>query len=482
MFTAKFGRAERPQGKKGVNTALATAIVLGAGMALPLVGAYSANAATDSQWEAVAVKEASGNWNINYSGDGLSVGGLQFQNPSWKDALSYLRSQGIDTSGFPSSLYQGMSGVPTKAQQMLAGEALLHLQGRGAWANGNGVVLSNSMFDGGPIPSTVASSGLLNGTKWGSSSSSSDTPKSETPKSETPKSETPKPSTSTSGKYTVKRGDYLTKIATEQNVDGGWQALYSANKSVIGPNPNMIHPGQKLTLPAVKYTVKKGDYLTKIASNLGIDGGWKALYDKNKDVIGDNPNLIEPGMVLVVTGLGSGSPAPSTPSTPATPSKPSTPDTSDNSTPSTNGWVSPLAKGSYVKGDNVVGNGSCISRTCGGHSGLDMSAKQGTPVKAIASGTVVFAGYGYADPSGAYGLEIILKLPDGKYALYGHLSAKTVSTGDKVSAGQMIGNVGSTGNSSGAHLHFEIRNDPKAFAVGVFLNPVTYMASKGVTL
>jgi murein DD-endopeptidase MepM/ murein hydrolase activator NlpD len=323
---------------------------------------------------------------------------------------------------------------------------------------------NDSMFLGGPSPYP--------------SSSTPSTPA--TPPKTPTKPSTPSAPAAAADKYTVVSGDTLAKIAVAKKVSGGWQALYAANKSVVGSNPNLIYPGQKLTIPQpeVKYTVKSGDNLTKIATNLGVKGGWKALYDKNKDVIGDNPNMIKPGMVLVVSG-GTGSSAPSTPSTPSTPAKPSTP---DNSTPSTNGWVAPLAKGTYTKGDNVTQNGACISRTCGGHSGLDMSAKSGTPVKAIASGTVVFAGYGYADPSGAYGLEIILKLPDGKYALYGHLSAKTVSTGDKVSAGQMIGNVGSSGNSSGPHLHFEIRTDPKAFAVGIFLNPVTYMAGKGVSL
>ena len=462
------GRAERPQGKKGVKTALAAAVVLGAGMALPVISGGTASAATLAEWERVAQCESNSQWNLP-GGDRDSTGGLQFRVASWNDALSYLRSKGIDTSDYPSMPYQA-----TKKQQIIAGEALLAMQGPRAWSvtfNGAphcgnaaaGALSTGSMFEGGPNPYP---------------DTNTSTPKPDTTTPTKPKPETtPEPQTKAGEKYTVKRGDTLSKIAVAQDVDGGWQALYAANKSVVGPNPNLIYPGQKLTLPAVKYVVKKGDYLTKIASNLGIQGGWKALYDQNKDVIGDNPNLIEPGMVLVVSG--STKSAPSTPSTPSTP-KPSTPSTPDNSTPSTNGWVAPLAKGTYRIGDNIIIGSGCISRTCGGHSGLDLSAPAGTPAKAIANGTVVHAGYGFA--GAAYGDHVVIKLPDGKYALYGHLSSHNVVKGQTVTAGQMIGKVGSTGNSSGPHLHFEIRNSPDQFAVSVFSDPISYLRGKGVTL
>jgi murein DD-endopeptidase MepM/ murein hydrolase activator NlpD len=109
-----------------------------------------------------------------------------------------------------------------------------------------------------------------------------------------------------------------------------------------------------------------------------------------------------------------------------------------------------------------------------------MSAPAGTPAKAVSAGTVIHAGYGYA--GAAYGNHVVLQLADGKYALYGHLATTTVSKGQTVAAGQMVGTVGSTGNSSGPHLHFEIRLNPSQFYVGNFLNPVSYMASKGVSL
>jgi murein DD-endopeptidase MepM/ murein hydrolase activator NlpD len=441
-------------------------------MAIPMLGGGTASAATLDEWERVAQCESNGQWNLP-GGDRDSTGGLQFRVASWQDALSYLRSKGVDTSDYPAMPYQA-----TKKQQIMAGEALLALQGPRAWSvtfNGGahcgnaaaGALSTGSMFEGGPNPYP--------------SSSTPSTPKPSTPEKPDadPKPSTPKPSTSAGDKYTVVRGDTLSKIAVAQDVDGGWQALYAENKSVVGSNPNLIYPGQKLTLPAVKYVVKKGDYLTKIASDLGIEGGWKVIYDKNKDVIGDNPNLIKPGMVLVVSGTAKSS-TPAKPSTPATPSKPSTPSKPDNSTPTSSDWVAPLAKGTYRIGDNIIVGSGCISRSCGGHSGLDLSASQGTPAKAISAGTVVHAGYGYA--GAAYGNHVVLKLADGKYALYGHLASSTVRKGQTVSAGQMVGTVGSTGNSSGPHLHFEIRLNPSQFYVGNFLNPVSYLAGKGVSL
>lgn len=441
--------------KKGINTTIATLVVLGVGMSIPLFGAGMASAASVDAWDRVAVCESDGLWNRPDGDFGKSSGGLQFQPASWNDALAYLRSKGVDTSGYP----QGpghQAYKATKQQQIIAGEALLALQGPGAWTcNAKvGYPLQSSgpnasMFKGGVNPYPVTS----------------------TPKPTQPSAPS-KPTTTSSTKYTVKSGDTLSGIAKLKKVEGGWQVLYKANVSVVGSNPNLIKPGQVLSIPqpTIKYTVKTGDNLTSIAAKYKVSGGWKALYDLNKSAIGSNPNFIRPGLVLTIPGSVS---APSTPSAPVTP-KPTTP-------PVSQGYVAPLSAGSYVKGDNLlIGSGGSMSRSAGGHSGLDLIAPQGTPVKSVAAGTVIHAGYGYA--GAAYGNHVVIKHADGKYTLYAHLSASTVSTGAAVSAGQMIGNVGSTGNSSGPHLHFEVRTDPKNFSAGIFLNPVIYLASKGVTL
>jgi hypothetical protein len=122
-------------------------------LAIPVAAASAAHAATMSQWDNTALKESGGDWSINYSSDGLSVGGLQFQAPSWNAALDYLASLGFNVASWNRNLHQGMprSQVPGKDETILAGEALLHIQGAGAWANGNASG-SVSMFDGGPNP------------------------------------------------------------------------------------------------------------------------------------------------------------------------------------------------------------------------------------------------------------------------------------------------------------------------------------------
>ncbi len=110
----------------------------------------------------------------------------------------------------------------------------------------------------------------------------------------------------------------------------------------------------------------------------------------------------------------------------------------------------------------------------GYHTGVDFIASSGTSVKAVGAGTVVSAGWG-----GAYGNEVVIRHADGKYSQYGHLSQLSVSVGQAVSAGQQIGLSGSTGNSTGPHLHFEIRTGP---SYGSDIDPLAYLRSKGVTV
>ena len=98
------------------------------------------------------------------------------------------------------------------------------------------------------------------------------------------------------------------------------------------------------------------------------------------------------------------------------------------------------------------------------HTGLDIAAPKGTPIKAAASGTVIYAGY-----KGSYGNLVVVSHGNGVQTYYGHCSALCVSAGDTVSQGAVIAKVGSTGNSTGNHLHLEIRVD------GVALNPQNYL-------
>jgi len=138
--------------------------------------------------------------------------------------------------------------------------------------------------------------------------------------------------TSPTEKYVVQQGDTLSGIAAQLGVRGGWPALYAANRSLIGPDPNVIHPGSILVIPGqegpVRYTVAVGDTLSGIAAALAVRGGWPALYAVDRRVIGPDPDAIRPGMVLTV-------PVPAAPSTsrPAPPTSKPAPPTSKPAPP-----------------------------------------------------------------------------------------------------------------------------------------------------
>ncbi len=98
------------------------------------------------------------------------------------------------------------------------------------------------------------------------------------------------------------------------------------------------------------------------------------------------------------------------------------------------------------------------------HTGLDISAPTGTPISAAASGTVTFSGY-----KGSYGNMLVISHGNGVQTYYAHCSKLYVSAGTKVTQGQKVAAVGSTGNSTGPHLHLEIRVN------GVAYNPQNYV-------
>ena len=100
------------------------------------------------------------------------------------------------------------------------------------------------------------------------------------------------------------------------------------------------------------------------------------------------------------------------------------------------------------------------------HKGVDIGAPKGTPIKAAAAGTVTTASYGY---NGGYGNYVIISHGNGIQTVYAHCNSLNVSVGQKVSQGQQIATVGSTGNSTGNHLHLEIRVN------GVAQNPQNYL-------
>lgn len=384
---------------------------------IPIAFAGDAQAASTDAWDRIAACESSGQWNRPDGDFGKSSGGLQFQPPSWTTAVNYLRSKGVDVSSFPQG--QGHQAYKaTKQQQILAGEALLAAQGPGAW--------TCNAKSGFPLQSSGTNASMFKG------------------------------GTNPYGKVTTPSKP---------------PASVPVPKPAYKPAP----PVPNNTVEKITHAVKAGDTLHKIAvlhlHNSDKDN-WRSIYETNKGIIGSNPNLIFPGQVLVIPNSSPSKLPPARPPVTNTPGA-NTPVSNTPPPKTTVSVSSPLAKPAVSQS---YGNARA-GYTLGYHTGTDFSAPQGTPVKAVAAGTVVAS-----DRSSAYGINVLIKHNDGTYSLYAHLSSKSAFLGKKVTAGMMIGTVGSTGtNSSGPHLHLEIRTSP-TFGAGNFLDPIKWLRDKGLTI
>ncbi|WP_052442679.1 M23 family metallopeptidase [Streptacidiphilus neutrinimicus] len=131
------------------------------------------------------------------------------------------------------------------------------------------------------------------------------------------------------------------------------------------------------------------------------------------------------------------------------------------------GWFTP-APGAAIS--QPFGNPD-PAYAAGYHTGVDFAVFNGTPLLAVADAVVEVAGWG-----GAYGHWIVLRLPDGHFALYAHMSRLDVHTGDHVAAGSRLGLSGESGNARGPHLHFEIRNENH---YGAVVDPLPYLRAHG---
>ncbi|MER5963711.1 M23 family metallopeptidase [Streptomyces sp. NPDC002057] len=137
-------------------------------------------------------------------------------------------------------------------------------------------------------------------------------------------------------------------------------------------------------------------------------------------------------------------------------------------------WVKPVS--AYTLSASYNQGGAMWAHK---HSGQDFAVPVGTPVKAAGAGTVVKAGPNGGGDGPAYGNAIVVKHANGTYSQYAHLSKIKAKVGQKVMAGQQIALSGNTGNSSGPHLHFEIRTTPN---YGSAVNPAAFLRSHGVSI
>ena len=197
------------------------------------------------------------------------------------------------------------------------------------------------------------------------------------------------------------------------------------------------------------YTVQRGDNLYRIAlrHNLSVSSLMEAnaIYD---------PRQIRVGQVLLIPGGARALPA-SHPSIFARSSAVTGYDDDEDEHP-TRIFAWPIASG-------VVSSGFGM-RNGVRHEGVDISAPAGSAVLAGDSGTVIFAG-----PLRGYGETVIIRHDDHYVTVYAHNSRNLVREGDSVSRGQQIGELGATGRTTGANLHFEVRRD------NIARNPLPYL-------
>ncbi|GLH98000.1 M23 family metallopeptidase [Phytohabitans aurantiacus] len=160
-------------------------------------------------------------------------------------------------------------------------------------------------------------------------------------------------------------------------------------------------------------------------------------------------------------------PAPTTAAPKAAPTTPAAPKTTTAAPKKvTPAWVSPMPGAATT---------SCFGQRWGVlHAGVDLAADAGTPIHAVGAGTVVAAGWAYS----GYGISVVIDHGNGYLTHYAHQSRVAVKVGQKVAVGQVIGYEGSTGDSTGPHLHFEVHQG----ALWNQINPAPWLKARGIAV
>lgn len=240
--------------------------------------------------------------------------------------------------------------------------------------------------------------------------------------------------------YEVVSGDTVESIAKKFNLTP--DTILWANDL---KKTSQIHVGDKLVIlpvSGVSYTIKSGDTLSEISEKFHVSQSELTEFNN----IQDGKLLI--GEVIIIPG---GKIDPKTTENPSkTPSKNDTKKPVTTKQPSKNGNLSrPVVGGVRTQGIH-------------GHNGVDIAASYGTPILAAADGyvSILRGGDGW---NGGYGNYIVITHEKGMQTLYAHMSDIKVTQGQRVTAGQRVGSMGSTGKSTGVHLHFEVRGARNPF-------------------
>lgn len=255
--------------------------------------------------------------------------------------------------------------------------------------------------------------------------------------------------------YKVQRGDSVFGIAKQYNIKP--ESILYSNESTLNDNPANLSPGMVLTIPPVDgllYTWQKGDTIDSVAKE------FKAKPDDILNFPGNNVDLtdpkINPGTVVMIPG-GQRELVAWLEFVPSTSRSGGSTATSELSPSGCKvGYGSPPGIWPTTGPHTLSGNDYSAS-----HLGIDITATLNMPVLASGSGVVVFAGFSQY----GYGNVIQLDHGDGYSTVYAHLNGFNVTQCQTVQGGQVIGYAGTTGNSTGVHLHFEVREG------GVNINP-----------
>lgn len=256
--------------------------------------------------------------------------------------------------------------------------------------------------------------------------------------------------------YIVGPGDSVFSIAVKYNLQP--ETILWANSDQLQDNPNMLSVDMKLRIPPVDgvlYQWKPNDYVEKISGDFSVTPEDILTFPGNKLDL-TNP-VIEAGQYVMIPG----------------------------GEREFQQWIIPTVwRANAGATQSIAGPGSCSLDAGGaygsgsfiwptantylsgndywsGHLGVDIATPTGMPVWAADSGLVVYSG----SIGGGYGLMVMIDHGNGYHTLYAHNSDLVARCGQSVSQGQVIAYSGSTGNSTGPHLHFEVRYN------GGFINP-----------
>jgi murein DD-endopeptidase MepM/ murein hydrolase activator NlpD len=243
--------------------------------------------------------------------------------------------------------------------------------------------------------------------------------------------------------YAVQSGDTVLGIAEQFGLNP--ETIQWSNPE-LEANPDLLRIGDKLQIMPLNgaiHTVSPGDTLSSLAAKYKVS---------IEDIIGYTANDISDATMPLVVGTDIVVPGGTKPYV----------------SRQVAAYSGPIPTSAY-KGLGSFSwpvSGSISQRYWSGHPAIDIGSWNGSPIKASDSGYVVAAGGGW---NGGYGNYVLIDHGNGFTTLYAHLSGIFVRTGENVSRGEQIGSAGNTGNSTGPHLHFEVRYQ------GVSQNPFTYL-------